>query len=616
MGARKKTPFSQKAKKQQLKDKRARNAERDDAWGWEDDELAPAVRPGHGQHNIVDKSTTVIFTESGSEANTESASEGGKVAAEAAYGKGELESVFAKLPPDVIDRRKKESTLPLVRLPASALEVSFEDLYTADAVIDIPKRPAWSYGESKQELEEREELYFKKWMSDVYRKHRADELSYFEHNLEVWRQLWRVVEISDIILFIVDVRHPVLHFPPSLYDYVVKELNRKLVLVFNKIDLVTPETLDAWTRYFLSVFPQLTIARFSQYAKEEFLQSDEYAPVKPRGKRSHKTTTRAVGIPEILKACRDVHLVKSGVRVEWQELIDRAVVEAKKRDEEARQKEEDQTQGKRRRRLARMGEKSELEDGDISGSETDESSDEADTSVEPDTSLSESAMGEPHSEWVTLGLIGHPNVGKSSLINGLMGKKVVSTSRTPGHTKHFQTIHLTANVRLCDCPGLVFPSIVPKPLQILSGMYRISQVQEPYTAVAYLAARVPLETILALHHPDQDERPEGWEWSAWKICEAFAWQRGFLTSRAARPDVYRAANMILRMCADGRILLSSKPKGFAEGKWCTVDASANGTKEVADTGESDDEGDSTDSADGDGPVSSRGAFDLLAEEES
>ena len=47
--------------------------------------------------------------------------------------------------------------------------------------------------------------------------------------------------------------------------------------------------------------------------------------------------------------------------------------------------------------------------------------------------------------------------------------QVVSTSRTPGHTKHFQTIFLTANVRLCDCPGLVFPSVVGKQLQVCFG---------------------------------------------------------------------------------------------------------------------------------------------------
>lgn len=52
--------------------------------------------------------------------------------------------------------------------------------------------------------------------------HAADNkvLSYFELNLETWRQLWRVLEISDIILVIVDIRYPVgnllkLKFIPS-----------------------------------------------------------------------------------------------------------------------------------------------------------------------------------------------------------------------------------------------------------------------------------------------------------------------------------------------------------------------------------------------------------------
>ena len=44
--------------------------------------------------------------------------------------------------------------------------------------------------------------------------------------------------------------------------------------------------------------------------------------------------------------------------------------------------------------------------------------------------------------------------------------QVVSVSRTPGHTKHFQTIFLTPTVRLCDSPGLVFPSKVDKNLQV------------------------------------------------------------------------------------------------------------------------------------------------------
>lgn len=158
---------------------------------------------------------------------------------------------------------------------------------------------------------------------------------------------------------------------------------------------------------------------------------------------------------------------------------------------------------------------------------------------------------------MTIGFLGFPNVGKSSLLNALYGKKVVSVSRTPGHTKHFQTIFLTNTVRLCDCPGLVFPSSIPRKLQVLMGSYPIAQLREPYASIRYLAERINLPKLLGLSHPDGDE-----EWSAMDICDAFALKRGFLTSRTARPDSYRAANSILRMALDGKITLSLKPIGY------------------------------------------------------
>lgn len=41
--------------------------------------------------------------------------------------------------------------------------------------------------------------------------------------------------MSDIILVVMDIRHPLLHFPRALYDYVTRDLKRKIVGVFNKV---------------------------------------------------------------------------------------------------------------------------------------------------------------------------------------------------------------------------------------------------------------------------------------------------------------------------------------------------------------------------------------------
>ena len=88
------------------------------------------------------------------------------------------------------------------------------------------------------------------------------------------------------------------------------------------------------------------------------------------------------------------------------------------------------------------------------------------------------AIGSAHTPKVTIGLIGHPNVGKSSVLNALAGKKIVSVSHTPGHTKRLQSIMIAPEICICDCPGLVFPFAgVPKYLQELSGLYPYSQVR-------------------------------------------------------------------------------------------------------------------------------------------
>ncbi|KAI7872945.1 hypothetical protein BDF14DRAFT_1960989 [Spinellus fusiger] len=515
-----KKPFSGKQKKQQLQAKNSRKAEK-----------ASLQDPSSYELFKTRAKQTVVMSWAPAMTMTQA-----DITGQPVKDTKRLVSIFERLSPQEIEAARMKSMQPLYRRPKTSLEVSAETFTDA---MDFPKRPMWDYAMTKEELEEKEEQSFKAWMEQLQNTQQQEgkELSWFERNLEVWRQLWRVLEISDIVLVIMDIRHPLLHFPRALYEYITKELKRKIVGVFNKVDLVSRFTEFAWRKYFEEQFPEVHLATFSCYTRDDkFIDDTATYALKSRVKKPRSRGYQSHGVRDLLSACREVSIEKKGVPVDWEALLDRYD------DENLNDHQED----------------SDSDDDSDAGSDTgstfgleDEFSQILETTTQKIT---------PHKDYITIGLVGHPNVGKSSLINSIMSRTVVSASRTPGHTKHFQTIHLTSNVRVCDSPGLVFPTLLPRALQILSGMYPIAQVQEPYSVIQYLAERIPLEKMLSLTPPHLGEKEH--QWSAWSICEAYAEQRGFHTAKAARPDVYRAANVILRLVNDGRILLSFKPEGF------------------------------------------------------
>ena len=56
---------------------------------------------------------------------------------------------------------------------------------------------------------------------------------------------------------------------------------------------------------------------------------------------------------------------------------------------------------------------------------------------------------------VTIGVLGYPNVGKSSVINSLKKSKAAGVSSVAGFTKSLQTIKLDSQVKIIDSPGVI-----------------------------------------------------------------------------------------------------------------------------------------------------------------
>ncbi|XP_034180952.1 nucleostemin 3 [Osmia lignaria lignaria] len=443
--------------------------------------------------------------------------------------------------------------------------------------LKIPRRPKWDSTTTAQELQSKEREEFLEWRRSLSMLQEVEGLMLtpYEKNLEFWRQLWRVVERSDVIVQIVDARNPLLFRCEDLEEY-VKEVDPKKMnmILINKADFLTEEQRQGWAKYFSDINVQVaffsaTLASEEQKAKniieeegsedeldsdlesegdendhsDESLYNSEFASeseYESADDGSNSTNTEDTDKISKLKVEEPVHPKGNECNLPAPETIIEKVDEQNKKEDNTKVQNSSELLGR---------------DQLVSFFKT-------------------IYKGETYTKGVaTIGLVGYPNVGKSSTINALLMDKKVSVSATPGKTKHFQTLFLDKDLLLCDCPGLVMPSFIStKAEMILNGILPIDQMKDhvpPITLLGTLIPRHILEDLygimipLPLEGEDPDRPP-----TAEEILNAYGYNRGFMTQNG-QPDNPRSSRYLLKDFVNGKLLYCVAPPTVEQEKFHT-----------------------------------------------
>lgn len=374
-------------------------------------------------------------------------------------------------------------------------------------LVKIPRRPKWNSSISAQELHTLEKEAFLEWRRHLATLQEVQGLilTPYERNLEFWRQLWRVVERSDVIVQIVDARNPLLFRCQDLERY-VKEINpdKLNMILLNKADFLTEEQREAWAKYFTDInvrvaFFSATLAAEKQQIPEEdeedetksiaandndhFDKNDDDSTDEWNSEFASESEYESAedGIVDNDDTCTVSTIETDNKQLEAQCAIRNLKISTTNTDDETKNV-------VNLSKLLNRNDLIELFKTIYRGNKT-------------------------YTDGVTtIGLVGYPNVGKSSTINALLMDKKVSVSATPGKTKHFQTLYLDKDLLLCDCPGLVMPSFVStKAEMILNGILPIDQMRDHVPAITLLATLIPRYILEDLYGFMLPMPPEGEE---------------------------------------------------------------------------------------------------------
>ncbi|OCH85868.1 P-loop containing nucleoside triphosphate hydrolase protein [Obba rivulosa] len=148
------------------------------------------------------------------------------------------------------------------------------------------------------------------------------------------------------------------------------------------------------------------------------------------------------------------------------------------------------------------------------------------------------------SQSVTVGVVGYPNVGKSSLINSLRRAKVCAVAAQPGHTKELQTVQLERGLRIIDSPGVVFDDAdfddgksKERTNVLLRNVVKVEDIEDPIAIVEEIINRTDHATLQKIYSLPQIN-------SVVEFLTMLALTTGRLL-KGGTPDVLAAARHVL-----------------------------------------------------------------------
>ena len=286
------------------------------------------------------------------------------------------------------------------------------------------------------------------------------------------RELSKVMDSSDVVLQILDARDPLgTRIHPAVENVILGNVDKKMVLVLNKIDLVPKSAVSGWLSYLRRSHPTIALK----------------CGTNPQGSKDH--IGRSKGDSALQSSC--------GVGVE--QLLNLLKNYARSSFHNNKKKK----------------------------------------------------------SCITVGIIGYPNVGKSSVLNTLKRSRAVGVSPRPGFTTSLQEVVLDRNVRLIDSPGVVFDEYDPEKKDtaslFLKNCIDVDSMDDPILAVEALLNRCNLKSLIMTYNIPAF--PQG---NTMMFLAMVAKQYGKVL-KGGIPDKVAAARAVLRDWNSGKIPYYTPP---------------------------------------------------------